>query len=179
MLYLHFSLSFVSQSHFSSDDWTLGLQGGTTPQAIQASFQTWLSGPQTTGLIILEHELTNASVQCFMAAYPLMKQYNWNLKSVTTLDSDGPWYNSDDDTSNATPVPLTAGGNGGAGIIAATSTSSTSTPPPSPTTSSSSSTPSSNPASNSKKNGALPGLNSSPIIMFMSTLALASGLYLI
>lgn len=179
MLYLHFILSFVSQSHFSSEDWTLGAQGGTTPEAIQANFQTWLSGPQTTGLIVLEHELTNASVQAFIAAYPLMKQYNWDLKSVTTLDSDGPWYNSDDDTSDPTPVPLTAGGNGGAGLIAATSTSSTSTPPPTPTSSSSSSKPSSSPGSNAKKSGAVPGLSSSPIIMLMSTLALASGLYLI
>jgi chitin deacetylase len=174
----HSTLPYVSQSHFSSNDWTLGLQGGTTPDAIQANFQKWLSGPQTTGLIILEHELTNASVQCFMAAYPLMKQYNWNLKSVTTLDSDGPWFNSDDDTSNPTVVPLTAGGNGGAGLIAASSTSSTSTTP-TPTSSSSSSKPSSNPDSNAKKNGAVPGLNSSPIMMLMSTLALVSGLYLI
>jgi chitin deacetylase len=178
MYSLHIIVSFVSESFFSSNDWTLGTQGGTTLQAIQANFQTWLSGPQTTGLIVLEHELTNDSVQAFMNAYPLMKQYNWNLKSTVTVNATSGWFNSNDDTSQPVPLPLTAAGNGGAGLIAATSTSSsTSTPPPSPTSSASSSK--SSAGSNAKKSGAAPGLSSSPIIMMVTTLALAFSLYLI
>ena len=111
----------MSQSGFSSQDWTLDTPGGTTPEAIQANFQRWLSGPKDPGLIVLEHELTNASVQAFMAAYPLMKQYNWVLKPVATLAGLSPYQNTDGDTSHSTLVPLTAGGNGGAGLNVITS----------------------------------------------------------
>ena len=91
----HFIALFVSLILSSTNDWSLGSPGGTTPEAIQANFQTWLSGPKDTGLIILEHELSNASVQCFIDAYPLMKQYNWNTQSVTTLFGGGPYGNDD------------------------------------------------------------------------------------
>jgi hypothetical protein len=179
MYSLHFIVSFVSESFFSSNDWTLGTQGGTTVQAIQANFQTWLSGPQTTGLIVLEHELSNDAVTAFMNVYPLMKQYNWNLKSAVTLNATSGWFNSEDDTTQPTLIPLTAAGNGGVGLIAATSTSSTSTPSPTPTSSASGSKSSSEPGSNAKKSGAAPGLSSSPIIMMVTTLALGFSLYLI
>lgn len=178
MYSLHFIVSFVSESFFSSNDWTLGTPGGTTVQAIQASFQGWLSGPQTTGLIVLEHELTNDAVTAFMNVYPVMKQYNWNLKSAVMLNATSGWFNSEDDTTQPTLIPLTAGGNGGVGLIAATSTS-TSTPPPTSTSSASGSSGSAQPGSNAKKSGAAPSLSSSPIIMMVTTLALAFSLYLI
>jgi len=109
-----------------TSDWSLGEPGGTTPQAIQANFQKWLAGPKNPGLIILEHELSNGSVQAFIAAYPLMKQHNWTLTSVAELDGQGVYQNVKDDTSPAPPVLLTAGGNGGAGLVTPTSSSSTS-----------------------------------------------------
>lgn len=178
MYSLHFILLFVSHSCFSTSDWDLGMPGGPTPEAIQANFQTWLSGPQTTGLIILEHELTDAAVQCFIAAYPLIKQYNWNLKSVATLDGKGAYQNVADDTSTPIPIPLTAAGNGGAGLIAATSTSTSSTPPPPSPTSSAGSKQSAHPGSGAKTGGAL-GSKSSPIMLSVSTLALVFSLCLI
>lgn len=170
---------FVSNSCFSSQDWTLGTPGGTTPQAIQANFQTWLSGSQNPGLIVLEHELTDASVQAFMAAYPLMKQYNWNLKSVALLEGLNPYQNAADDTSQPTLVPLTAGGNGGAGLTGTATPTNSSTPSPSSTGSGSSSKASAAPDNSSKKNGAAPGLNLSPVMSLVSTLALVFSLYLI
>ncbi|KAI0005091.1 hypothetical protein BJV74DRAFT_762820 [Russula compacta] len=121
-----------------SEDWTLDTPGGTTLDAIQTNFQQWLSGPQTTGLIVLEHELTNDSVQAFMNAYPLMKQYNWTLQSVSELYSPSAYQNAAGPTDQPTFVPITAAGNGGAGLITSTSSSSSSTPPPSPTNTSSS-----------------------------------------
>jgi chitin deacetylase len=175
-----FIVSFVSQSCFSSQDWTLGAQGGTNLQAIQANFQRWLSGPKTPGLVVLEHELSDGAVQSFITAFPLIKQFNWDLKSVVELGGQGAYQNAADDTSQPTFVPLTAGGNGGAGLIAAaTPTSSSSTPaPPSPTTSSNSTNASASPESNAKS-GAAPGLDWSPIMMSVSTLALVFSLYLI
>lgn len=169
----------MSQSGFSSNDWTIGAPGGTTPQAIQANFQTWLSGTQNPGLVVLEHELTDGAVQAFMAAYPLMKQYNWVLKSSALLAGLSPYQNVADGTSQPTLVPLTAGGNGGAGLTATASPSSSSTPPPPSSTGSGSSKASSLPNSSAKKNGAVPGLNLSPVASLVSTLALVFSLCLI
>jgi len=180
ILFFYCVLSLVSQSHFSSQDWTLGSQGGTSLQAVQANFQRWLSGPQNLGLVVLEHELSDGAVQAFMAAYPLMKQYNWVLKSVASLAGLSPYQNAADDTSQPTLVPLTAGGNGGAGLTATGSPSSSSTPPPpSSTGSGSSSKASALPDSSAKKNGAVPGLNLSPVASLVSTLALVFSLCLI
>jgi chitin deacetylase len=170
-------VSLVSHSCFSSSDWTLGAPGGTTPQAIQTNFQQWLSGPQNPGLIVLEHELTDGAVQAFQAAYPLMKQYNWTLQSTALLAGVSAYQNAADDTSQPTPLPLTAGANGGAGLTAAATPSSSSNPPPSST--SSGSNPKASAESSSKKNGAAPRLNLSPVVSLVSTLALAFSLCLI
>jgi chitin deacetylase len=135
-----------------SDDWSLGEQGGTTPEAIQANFQTWLTGPKSPGLMVLEHELSDASVQAFMTAYPLIAQNGWTMKSVAELDGQGAYQNAKDDTSPAMPVPLTAGGNGGAGLLPSTTSTSTSILP-SPTNSTSPS-PSASAAAGVKKSSA-------------------------
>jgi len=173
-----FGLTAIVWNHDSSD-WTLGSPGGTTTQAIQTNFQQWLSGPQNPGLIVLEHELTDGAVQAFQAAYPLMKQYNWTLQSTALLAGVSAYQNAADDTSQPTPVPLTAGANGGAGLTAGATPSSSSNPPPTSTSSGSSSKASTLPNSNSKKNGAAPGLNLSPVVSLVSTLALAFSLCLI
>jgi len=165
-------------------DWDLNLPGGPSPQAIQNNMQQWLSGSQNPGLIILEHELSNASVQAFMTAFPLIKQHNWNLKSLATIEGLSPYQNAPDDTSTPTPVPLTGGGDGGAGLIAATATSTSSTStPPSPTDSSTSAEAakaSASPASGTTTNGTAPGLRSSSLVHMLSlVLAVASSLCLI
>ncbi|KAI0254782.1 hypothetical protein BJV78DRAFT_1152073 [Lactifluus subvellereus] len=150
-----------------SRDWTFGAPGGTTPQAIQNNFQNWLSGPQTPGLIILEHELSAGSVQAFMAAFPLMKQFNWVLRSLAQLDGQGPYQNAKDAINPPTPVPLTAGGNGGAGLTSTTSSTTSTTPTATSTTSPGNSTRLSASAStlpNSKKSGAASKFNSPRLI---------------
>ncbi|KAI0278828.1 hypothetical protein BGY98DRAFT_1077813 [Russula aff. rugulosa BPL654] len=163
-----------------SEDWTLETPGGTTPEAIQANFQRWLSGPTTPGLIVLEHELTDESVQAFISAYPLMKQYDWILKSTATLAGLSPYQNVDDDTSEPTFVPLTAAGNGGEGLTATGSPSSSSAPPPPSSTGSGSSKATALPDSSStKKNGATSASNFSPVASLVSTLALVFSLCLI
>ncbi|KIK68160.1 carbohydrate esterase family 4 protein [Collybiopsis luxurians FD-317 M1] len=67
-----------------TEDWSL-TSNGTTLQAINASMTTWLTGPKSPGLIILEHELSNQSVTAFESAYPVMKSNGWNLMSVAEL----------------------------------------------------------------------------------------------
>jgi hypothetical protein len=113
-----------------------------------------------------------------MTAFPLFKQYNWNLQSVASMNGSA-FQNVDGDTAPPTLVPLTAGGFGGAGLLAATAslTSSTSTPP-SPTNSSEAGRASASPASGAKKNGAASGLRSSSLAGVLSV-ALALSVCLI
>ncbi len=129
--------------------------------------------------MVLEHELSDGAVQAFMAAFPLMKQYNWVLKSVATMAGLSPYQNVADDTSQPTLVPLTAGGNGGAGLTATASPSSSSPPPPTSTGSGSDSKATALPDTSSKKNGSAPGLKLSPVTSLVSTLALVFSLCLI
>jgi hypothetical protein len=121
--------------------------------------QGYTPGSKSPGLIVLEHELSDASVQSFMAAYPLITQNGWTMKSVAELDGEGAYQNADDDTSPAMPVPLTAGGNGGAGLLPST-TSTSILPSPTNTTSLK---PSASAAADSgvKKNSASPQWHSS------------------
>ncbi|KAJ6613444.1 hypothetical protein B0H10DRAFT_2048505 [Mycena sp. CBHHK59/15] len=77
-----------------TEDWSL-TSGGTTQQVINASMTQWLTGPKSPGLIILEHELSDQSVGSFIAAYPVMKQNNWNTKSVAQIvQGTSAWQNA-------------------------------------------------------------------------------------
>jgi chitin deacetylase len=136
---------------------------------IRTFLKTRASGPQNPGLIILEHELSTGSVQAFMTAFPLFKQYNWNLQSVASMNGSA-YQNVNGNTAAPTLVPLTAGGYGGAGLLAATTspTSSSTSTPPSPTTSSEAGRASASPASGAKKNGAASGLRSSSLAGVLS-----------
>jgi hypothetical protein len=167
-----FGLTAVLWNHDTSD-WSLGEAGGATPQQVQANLQTWLAGPKNPGLIILEHELSDASVQAFITAFPLIKQNNWTLTSVAELDGLGAYQNVKDDTSPATPELLTAGGDGGAGLTTSTSSSSSSTPPKtsSPSTSAT-------PNDGVKKSGASPRWHSPRrLTLSVAMLALANSVW--
>ncbi|KIY65688.1 carbohydrate esterase family 4 protein [Cylindrobasidium torrendii FP15055 ss-10] len=74
-------------------DWKLST-GGTTEQAINTSMTTWLSGPKNPGLIILEHELSEQTVQMFMNAWPLVKSQGWQTKSQAVLFEESSFQNS-------------------------------------------------------------------------------------
>lgn len=73
--------------------------GGTTLQAINASMTKWLNGPKSPGLIILEHELTNQTVQAFEDAYPLMVQTGWKMESTARVNDSSVYLNSEDSIS--------------------------------------------------------------------------------
>ncbi|KAI5120667.1 hypothetical protein M0805_006956 [Coniferiporia weirii] len=70
-----------------TEDWSIGSPGGTTVAKVEQNMQTWLSGPKSPGLIILEHELTNNTIQCFMNAWPLVAQNGWKPVSQAELDT--------------------------------------------------------------------------------------------
>jgi len=85
-------LTTVIWNH-DTEDWTL-TSNGTTPAQIHTNMQTWLTGPKTPGLIILEHELSDESVQAFIDNYPLIGANGWNPVSVAQLDGlEEPYQN--------------------------------------------------------------------------------------
>ncbi|KAH7929448.1 carbohydrate esterase family 4 protein [Leucogyrophana mollusca] len=86
-----------------TDDWSLHEAGGTTLDKIATLMQTWLTGPKTPGLIILEHELMVDTVGAFIAAFPLMKSNGWNMVSLAQLDGGAAYQNADNSTSPVNP----------------------------------------------------------------------------
>lgn len=92
----------------STMDWSL-ITGGTTPAAINASLTQWLTGssfdlfsslvvtyvtacavsagPKSPGLIILEHDTSEAAVDAFISAYPAIKANGWQLVSQAQLSN--------------------------------------------------------------------------------------------
>jgi hypothetical protein len=148
-------------------DWSLGT-GGTTPQAINASMTRWLNGPKQPGLMILEHELNDQTVQAFIDAYPLMVSTGWKLESAADIDGNSAYLNSKDDASPVEradgvvfdqPYNLPSG--------SSTSTSSTPSTPANPT---STPTGNNNTGSNTSQSG-----NSGSVQFSVSKLAGALG----
>ncbi|TRM67591.1 hypothetical protein BD626DRAFT_564513 [Schizophyllum amplum] len=92
-----------------TEDWSL-TTGGTTPEKINASMTEWLTGPKSPGLIVLEHELSNASSQAFIDAYPVMLQNGWETVSVVELAPNfaGTYQNSEDNTADVTSASILA-----------------------------------------------------------------------
>ena len=54
-------------------------------------------GPKSPGLIILEHELSDQSVQAFISAYPEIKANGWRTMSQAEIPGDSVYQNEDDD----------------------------------------------------------------------------------
>ncbi|KAH9936960.1 carbohydrate esterase family 4 protein [Amylocystis lapponica] len=82
-----------------TEDWSIGEAGGTTSAKVNASLTKWFTGPKSPGLIILEHELSNMTVDAFITAFPLLAENNWTVTSVARITSDDVYWNVGDDGS--------------------------------------------------------------------------------
>lgn len=89
-----------------TEDWSIGESGGTTLSKVNASMQQWLTGPKSPGLIILEHELSNDTVQAFMDAYPVMKANGWETTSVAEFNGTSAYSNADSENPNGAVTPV-------------------------------------------------------------------------
>jgi len=91
-----------------TEDWSLTVTPpGTTAATINASMTQWLTGSKTPGLMILEHELSDQSVDAFIAAYPLIKANNWKTASVARLlDGTSAYRNADSSTGAVTSAGI-------------------------------------------------------------------------
>ncbi|CCM04881.1 uncharacterized protein FIBRA_07075 [Fibroporia radiculosa] len=70
--------------NYDTNDWALE-SGGTSMAAIKKSLQKWYGGSKSPGLIILEHELSDQSVEAYIDAFPLIAQNGWDVESVVRL----------------------------------------------------------------------------------------------
>ncbi|KAF7314978.1 Carbohydrate esterase family 4 protein [Mycena indigotica] len=86
-------------------DWSLAsTPPGTTLAKINASMTEWLK-TKSPGLVILEHETSSLSVQAFKAAYPVMKETQWKVVSLSQMFGNGTGYwNAADNLSPVKPV---------------------------------------------------------------------------
>ncbi|KAL0949996.1 hypothetical protein HGRIS_010005 [Hohenbuehelia grisea] len=160
-----------------TDDWTLTEKDGTTPEKISASMNQWLTGPKSPGLIVLEHELSDQSVQAFMDAYPAIKKNGWKIGSLAKIIGDSAYQNTDP-SGNVRPGIVAANVNALNTTSSSSSSSSqsgstTSTTPSSSSSSSTSTSPSASAtnvaaSSNSNKNG---GLQDASVSFALSLLA--------
>jgi len=110
-----------------TEDWSIPTDG-TTAKIIAQNFQKWLTGPKTPGLIILEHELGDYTVDAFIAAWPVIKANNWNIGSLAQVIGSGQAYqNAANGSSPVTPATIIPGDD----AAFATTSTSTSTSAPS------------------------------------------------
>ncbi|KAF5387831.1 hypothetical protein D9615_000412 [Tricholomella constricta] len=84
--------------NMETSDWGL-TTGDTTPEQIHEFFVQWVAGPKSPGMMVLEHETSDQSVQAFIDAYPLLKPNGWTTGSLTRLVGDGTYRNSKDSNS--------------------------------------------------------------------------------
>ncbi|KAF9230962.1 carbohydrate esterase family 4 protein [Melanogaster broomeanus] len=90
-----------------TNDWELGsTPPGITQDEVASELQSWITGPTSPGLVILEHELSDMSVQAFVDAYPLMVSNGWNIVSLTQMDGLGSYQNAINSTSPVTPAQV-------------------------------------------------------------------------
>ncbi|KAI6034139.1 carbohydrate esterase family 4 protein [Pisolithus microcarpus] len=78
-----------------TNDWSLSDPVPITSlDKIATQMHTWLTGSKKPGLIILEHELSNQSVQAFMDAWDLVVSNGWKTTSVAQMEGASAYQNS-------------------------------------------------------------------------------------
>ncbi len=76
---------------------------------ISPSSVVYFTGPKSPGLIILEHDTSDAAVDAFISAYPHIKANGWRFVSQAELPNGaGAVYQNEDDQGNVTPKAVAA-----------------------------------------------------------------------
>lgn len=80
-----------------SEDWTIGTQGGATPDKVQSDVKGFIANsPKTPGQMVLEHELTDQTVTIFMNAFPDVATNGWKFQSLASSYGTGAYQNDSD-----------------------------------------------------------------------------------
>ncbi|KDQ11597.1 carbohydrate esterase family 4 protein [Botryobasidium botryosum FD-172 SS1] len=102
-----FSLTTVIWNE-DTNDWELGTNVTLTPQLIATSLQAWYSGPKSPGLMILEHEIADPSVQVFIDSYPLIKANGWAAAGVPDVFNQSWYLNAMNNSAPVAPYEVAA-----------------------------------------------------------------------
>jgi peptidoglycan/xylan/chitin deacetylase (PgdA/CDA1 family) len=95
-----FGLITVVWNH-DTGDYT---QNQTAP--IEAAMTSFLALPKHPGVIILEHELTNVTVNGFIEAYPMIDQNGWQFESLAQVIGNGSSYLNAKSTTSGDITPM-------------------------------------------------------------------------
>ncbi|KAI0005090.1 hypothetical protein BJV74DRAFT_324907 [Russula compacta] len=110
-----------------TEDWQL-TSNGITPAQISRKMQEWLAGPKSPGLVILEHELSNQSVQAFLDNYHFIVENGWKTVSAAEMDGqNAPYQNAQGTTGAVTSAAIIAKQNNAVSSLPASNTASQST----------------------------------------------------
>ncbi|KAK1225963.1 hypothetical protein PQX77_011076 [Marasmius sp. AFHP31] len=85
-----FGMDTVIWNH-DTGDWGM-TTGINTMDSLLKNMDSWLAGPKSPGLVVLEHESTDQIVRSFMESYPRVKSNGWQTKSLAALLGD-PYQN--------------------------------------------------------------------------------------
>ncbi|TFK75908.1 glycoside hydrolase/deacetylase [Pluteus cervinus] len=67
-----------------TNDWAISTNGNTVDKVV-STLTGYLTGPKTPGLIILEHEIVDGTVQAWINAFPMIKANGWNMISLAKI----------------------------------------------------------------------------------------------
>ncbi|KAL0573095.1 hypothetical protein V5O48_008866 [Marasmius crinis-equi] len=81
-----FGMDTVIWNH-DTDDWGM-TAGKNTMDNLLKDMNTWLAGPKSPGLIVLEHESTDDTVKAFTTSLSNIKSNGWQTKSLALLLGD-------------------------------------------------------------------------------------------
>ncbi|KAH8822831.1 carbohydrate esterase family 4 protein [Flagelloscypha sp. PMI_526] len=76
-------------------DWSIA-SGGTTEDKVKSDLEGWMAGSKKPGLMPLEHELTDTTVDAFMKTFPDIASHGWKFQSLASAYSDGPYLSDND-----------------------------------------------------------------------------------
>ncbi|KAI0322459.1 glycoside hydrolase/deacetylase, partial [Amylostereum chailletii] len=77
-----------------TEDWSMG-STDLTLDTVESNLRKWYTGPKSPGLIILEHELSDQTVQAFIDTFPVAVQNGWQAHSIAELDGKNvPYQNT-------------------------------------------------------------------------------------
>lgn len=72
--------------HKDTGDWAIGSNAAYTVAGVVDTYTSWLNSTNRAGWIGLEHEASQADIDVFMAAYPIMMAHNWTLGNVAEVN---------------------------------------------------------------------------------------------
>ncbi len=62
----------------------------TNVPKIEIQVGEWATGPKSPGLMVLEHELSDDTIQAFMNIYAIVKANGWQIVSLAQLNDSRP-----------------------------------------------------------------------------------------